>query len=271
MTRQVPASIEAFIFRCLAKNPGLRPLNWDWIVAECARWFQQLTGASPRMEFNEDTLTLDELRSARSSLYQLRRYSELLEVCQRILEIDPGDIKSWHHKGVCLENLGRLEEALAAHEGGLAVNPDDAHGWQHKATVLEKSETPTKRAGSLGSHSGTRSAICICMEVQRLAADNHGKAARGVGLIRPCTCDPRDRQRLSRSRGSTRGNGTMGAAACRRGSRPANGAELRRCLESSRRCACKAEPQRGVAGRSREGHCLRSRQMNMRGAARREC
>src|SRR5262249_2111102 len=101
--RQVPASVEAFIFRCLIKNPGIRPQNWDVVVAECARWYEELTGEPAQLDCHGEAMNFEDLRNASFSLYRLRKFPELIEVCDRILEIDPRSTNAWHHKGFSLE------------------------------------------------------------------------------------------------------------------------------------------------------------------------
>jgi tetratricopeptide (TPR) repeat protein len=136
--KDVPAELEDFVFRCLAKDAEARPENWDEVVEVCARWFHRLTGQPAVLDFSAYQLTADELLLASYSLSQLGRHQETIEVCDRILATNSRDAAAWHNKGLSLAKLGRYEEAVLAYDHALAINPNDADAWTIKGISLQK-------------------------------------------------------------------------------------------------------------------------------------
>ena len=167
----IPAGLEDFVFRCLSKAPEERPANWDRVVEACAEWFHRLTGQTAALNVNDYSPAVSELVNESFSLATLRRYQEMLDVCDRLLALepenrdgllnkgaalmglnrpgealafldralarDPGDALAWSSKSDALRRLGRHEESLAAAEAALAIHPQDAEAWRNKANALE--------------------------------------------------------------------------------------------------------------------------------------
>lgn len=48
----------------------------------------------------------------------LERWDEALDVCDKVMRLDPADLKSYYRAGVCLKNQGKLKESFARLEEG---------------------------------------------------------------------------------------------------------------------------------------------------------
>lgn len=48
----------------------------------------------------------------------LERWDEALDVCDKVMRLDPADLKSYYRAGLCLKNQGRLKESFARLEEG---------------------------------------------------------------------------------------------------------------------------------------------------------
>ncbi len=132
----MPPEISAFVVRCLAKQRGHRPANWDEVVLECARWFHEITGQPVVFDFSANALTAIELVNASYSLSSLKKYAEMLEICDRALALDAIDALAWNNKGVALRELKRHEESLSAYDRALALNANDELAWNNKGNAL---------------------------------------------------------------------------------------------------------------------------------------
>src|SRR5579863_2170765 len=89
LRRDLSPETEDFVLRCLAKDIEARPQSWNEVVDECASWFYRLTGQPAVLDFDTYQLTADELLSATYSLSQLAKHDEVLEICDRVLALNP--------------------------------------------------------------------------------------------------------------------------------------------------------------------------------------
>ncbi len=67
----------------------------------------------------------------------MSRPSEAIGCYDKALELWPGHAKSWHNKGLCLRDLGRVEEATPCYEKALACDPPELLAWFSKAQAME--------------------------------------------------------------------------------------------------------------------------------------
>jgi tetratricopeptide (TPR) repeat protein len=132
----LPAELEVLVMRCLDKNLLNRPEGWDYLANEFARWFFQLTGQPPVLNFSAYDLTLFELLQANHSLCSLYKLPEALEASERALEIDTTSAEAWLRQGETLRLLGHNEDALAAYEIALEIDPDSPMAWTSKGIAL---------------------------------------------------------------------------------------------------------------------------------------
>ena len=112
----MPEEIEAIVMRCLAKVPEERPQNWDELVSELAAQFQRLTGQPAAIDFSAYELNAWELGTASYSLLQLKKYEEVLSICDRALRTSPNYAYAWITKGAALDDLNRYAEAIACYD-----------------------------------------------------------------------------------------------------------------------------------------------------------
>jgi tetratricopeptide (TPR) repeat protein len=167
----LPGEIDRFVLRCLAKEPAVRPQNWDEIVTFFAEWYHRMTGKAVVLDYSSLVLDAGEWIDASYSLAQVRRYEEMLLACDRAIAIDPNSpyawrnkglaliglnhyedaiqainralvidqnyFAAWWNKGVALNNLGRNEEAIQSYDRALAIEPNSAAIWSGKASLLD--------------------------------------------------------------------------------------------------------------------------------------
>lgn len=136
INQNLPLEIAEFIFCCIAKQGTRRPSNWDEVVLECARWFHEITGQPVVFDYSSDALSTQELLSASYSLGELGKYQDMLEVCDRILTIDPNVSAAWYNKGNAYLDLDRLKDAIPAFDRALAIDPNNASTLFNKGNTL---------------------------------------------------------------------------------------------------------------------------------------
>jgi tetratricopeptide (TPR) repeat protein len=136
LNKTIPVELEAFVYRCLSKDVETRPDRWDDVVQDLARWFHQLTGQPAVLDFSVYELTVGELITASRSLFQLGKNQENLEVCERVLNIDPSNALAWTNKSAALYGLKRHQEAITASNRAIEINPNDAYACQNKGAAL---------------------------------------------------------------------------------------------------------------------------------------
>lgn len=134
----VPEEIETIVMSCLAKVSEERPQNWDEVVSTLASLFHSLTGQAAALDFSVFELDAGELLAASYSLGRLKKYEEMLSVCNRALEADPTSNLAWLNKGAALDWLGRCAEAISCYDHALALNSANAATWNNKGNSLNK-------------------------------------------------------------------------------------------------------------------------------------
>lgn len=69
----------------------------------------------------------------------MKKFDDAIRCCDRGIELFPECAANWwSHKGVILQDCGRLEEALVCHERALSSNPPEILGWYNKAIIQEQ-------------------------------------------------------------------------------------------------------------------------------------
>ena len=140
LKQEIPAGLEEFVLRCLEKDPGRRPRDWNEIVDVLAGWCYQLTGERPVLDFSTYKLDAGELFTAGISFSNLARFNEALDCFNRTLVINPDDSHGWLNKGIILNTLNRYDEAIACFDKVLALRPDKWKAWVEKAVSLNDLE-----------------------------------------------------------------------------------------------------------------------------------
>lgn len=133
----IPLQIDRFVMSCLEKDVLERPQNWDDVVLFFAEWYHLLTGKAVVFDFSSLALDAAEWITASYSLWNLKRYEEMLFLCERALKIDPTNAAVWSNKALALRNLNRIEESIQAANRALAIEPNDARMWMTKGNTLK--------------------------------------------------------------------------------------------------------------------------------------
>jgi tetratricopeptide (TPR) repeat protein len=137
---KLPAVLDDLVGRCLAKEVGARPANWDEVVSVCASAFFEATGQPAALNFSAYELNADELVSASYSLLTLYKHPEALDASDRAIRIDPRNSAAWLNKGTALQNLDRYDEAIGCYDRAIEINPSYASAWNNKGTALDDLE-----------------------------------------------------------------------------------------------------------------------------------
>ncbi|HLF94541.1 MAG TPA: serine/threonine-protein kinase, partial [Planctomycetota bacterium] len=77
-----------------------------------------------------------ELEGLLPILLDAGRVQEALQLCERILEVDPRSVPTWNHKSIALRRLGHAAEAVDSADRALALNPRHAKAWVNRANAL---------------------------------------------------------------------------------------------------------------------------------------
>ena len=58
----------------------------------------------------------------RQTLYLARHYREAVDVCRRLIELQPGSANRYYETGILFEQMNALDSALVYYQGGLAID-----------------------------------------------------------------------------------------------------------------------------------------------------
>ena len=136
----MPGEIDRFVRRCLEKDVMARPQSWDDVVAFFAERYHRLTGKAVIADFSSLALDAGEWLDASYSLWNIKRYEEMLSACDNLLALDPENAAAWNNKGVALRALNRHEEMLLACKRSITINPDVAEAWANLGLAFYKIE-----------------------------------------------------------------------------------------------------------------------------------
>ncbi|MCK6684722.1 MAG: tetratricopeptide repeat protein [Thermoanaerobaculia bacterium] len=134
----IPAEIESLVARCLSKDPGRRPSQWQEVWDELSASIEQDSGhvvASPLAVADPEP---EELLAASSSMCNLGRFLEALELVDRALRVDAERPELWNNRGAALAGLNRAEEAFAAYNRAESIQPRMAAVWWNRCALLLK-------------------------------------------------------------------------------------------------------------------------------------
>lgn len=134
----VPDPVQAFILRCLAKQPTERPQDWREVVNHLRDLYTAIIGEEPVIEVTAPQLKAQELMDKGYSLTELNHLEEAIASYDRAIALQPDVAWGWARKGRTLRLMGKLTDALAAYDQALELFPD--YGWAHngRGIVLEQ-------------------------------------------------------------------------------------------------------------------------------------
>ncbi|MDI6719036.1 MAG: tetratricopeptide repeat protein [Methanomicrobiales archaeon] len=82
--------------------------------------------------------TLENLNGEATAHARAGRYGEAIRCYDRILAIDPNQVRAWINKGNCLCNLRRYDEALGCYDLAIALQPRDPLFRTNRGIALER-------------------------------------------------------------------------------------------------------------------------------------
>ncbi len=95
---------------------------------EANRTFKQLVELCPRDP--------DYLESWTLSLMKQKNWQQAADLCEKIVQLDPGNAKAFYRWGECLEVQYNFPIALQKYMAAIALNPADANAYTSAANLL---------------------------------------------------------------------------------------------------------------------------------------
>ena len=112
--------------------------DWDALSAEGRKAFER---------FPKETSFLE---MASVGDYNMERYEDVLEICEKVLEVAPNDssstLRSWSTMGDIYYKLGEEKKAYKAYDNALKVNPDYVYVLNNYAYYLSMQGRKLKKA-----------------------------------------------------------------------------------------------------------------------------
>lgn len=106
--------------------------------------------------------------------FRLEKYAEAMQLCERLLQINPRDLQALLNLGSCQIGLGLTTEALASYESVLEFRPDDVDALNNLGNALVKLQRPNEALAYLQR--------ALAINPRHLdALQNHGNALLALG------------------------------------------------------------------------------------------
>ncbi len=81
--------------------------------------------------------TVEDLLERSNALRDNKQYAEAIEVCDRVLRLDPNNSYAYNNKGWALNELGRYKEGFAAYNTALRLDPNNSIAQNNKKIAIE--------------------------------------------------------------------------------------------------------------------------------------
>jgi tetratricopeptide (TPR) repeat protein len=170
-----PEGLNAIVMRCLEKEAKNRHQDFKELREKLCEIYLRETGNNFKIEETQEELETEELVLKGISLIELNKFKEAIEYFEKILELDPTNVRSWvgkgvslinlglwresitcldkalelpsskkvlilalNNKGIALDKLGKQQEALSYFNKVIDLNPKYAEAWYNKGLVLKK-------------------------------------------------------------------------------------------------------------------------------------
>ena len=117
------AEAEALLERCIELAPGYQRArhNYAVVLLRRNRAFESLQESGRLLADEPDNPDLRKLRAA--TLARLREYDDAIEICERLVDEDPGQVTVWTSLGHLLKSVGRRADSVKAYRKAIAQAP----------------------------------------------------------------------------------------------------------------------------------------------------
>jgi tetratricopeptide (TPR) repeat protein len=109
-----------------------------WTYRILQMYTEMLDSCNKALELDTNNFTALDAKAA--ALGFLRRYDEALECCDKIIEMDSNDVAAWTNKGLVLNELKRYDEALECWKKAVEIDDNYVSTWSKKAHSLNDSK-----------------------------------------------------------------------------------------------------------------------------------
>jgi tetratricopeptide (TPR) repeat protein len=112
------------------KLSSIRPEELEIILNFTTEFVEKLKNPSGGSD------KIENLLSEVDFLYNKGNYKEAIELCDKILEINPKSIRAWNIKGDSISDQEKYEEAIKCYDKALEINPEFIDPWNGKGLAL---------------------------------------------------------------------------------------------------------------------------------------
>ncbi len=133
----LPPALLELILQCTEHEPEARPASFAEVRSRLAVAFAELTGKPAPRVSEPAAMSMAAWKNKAVALWNLGRAAEVLECCERGLQLDPQDALLWHVKGMAAGALGRQQEREACSARSLALDPHNWAAWMSRGASLE--------------------------------------------------------------------------------------------------------------------------------------
>src|SRR5271157_977260 len=70
------------------------------------------------------------------ALYGLGKYNEVIQACDKAIQLKPDDAEAYNNKGLALDGLNKYDEAIQAYDKAIQLKLDLAEAYYNKGFAL---------------------------------------------------------------------------------------------------------------------------------------
>ena len=111
-----------------------------------------------------------------------KSFERALEIYEKKIEADPGDINAWKNKSSVLISMGRNEEAVSVLDSAIEKNPDNPEAWNSKGFVLITIASSDAN-GSASRYNESLQAFDKALALNTTTNTTNAEAWRGKGVV----------------------------------------------------------------------------------------
>lgn len=111
-----------------------------------------------------------------------KSFERALEIYDKKIEADPGDINAWENKSSVLLSMGRNEDAISVMDSAIEKNPNNPEAWNSKGFTLITIATSDPNS-SISRYNESLKAFDKALELNKTINTTNAEAWRGKGVV----------------------------------------------------------------------------------------